>query len=668
MSRVIPITTGLERAESVASILLVDDRPANLLALEAVLEPMRQQLVRASSGEEALERIAETDFAVILMDVRMPKMDGLRVLELMNQRERAARVPVILLTAVGLDAGEIARGYERGAVDLLLKPFDPAILRSKVAVFVDLFLKEQTIKRQAAMLRQRDRETLERRSEQRFRALMDALPQCVWATNIEWEVYYANRHAVDYTGLKVDNPKPITELFEVLHPEDRLELESHARGVGSLKSTIEVQVRLRRKSDGVYRWFLMRGEPQTDESSKITGWIVAGTDIDVERHALQAAESASQMKEEFLALVSHELRNPLNAIKGWTHLLRTGSLDTTRANKALETIERNVELQTALIEDILDVSNIVRGKLNLNMRSQRVSAILESALAAIRPAAQAKDIELQYVSNTLKDTVSGDADRLQQVFWNLLSNAMKFTPRGGKVTVTLDIRGSDVCVAVTDTGRGINPEFLPYVFERFRQGETGTTRTNGGLGLGLAIARQIVELHGGLLTAESPGQDRGSTFTALLPLMEPNLSDEEAKPTRTSSRQLPLRNVSVLLVDDQPDSRELLSEVLALFGADTSMAASVEQALAEIVHLRPHVLVSDIAMPAMDGYELIRRVRELIPAESMPAIALTGLSRFGEQERAIAAGFQRYVVKPVSPAALIEVILSLVENKAAAPA
>ena len=668
MSKVVPISTGLDRAESVASILLVDDRPANLLALEAVLEPMLQKLVRASSGEEALERIAETDFAVILMDVRMPKMDGLRVLELMNQREKAARVPVILLTAVGLDAGEIARGYERGAVDLLLKPFDPSILRSKVAVFVDLFLKEQTIKRQAAMLRQRDRETMERRSEQRFRGLMDALPQCVWATNIEWEVYYANRQAVDYTGLQIDQPTPIKEVLAVLHPEDRIELESKVDTIGMLKKPVEVQVRLRRNSDGVYRWFLMRGVPQTDESSKITGWIVAGTDIDVERHALQAAESASQMKEEFLALVSHELRNPLNAIKGWTHLLRMGSLDTSRTYKALETIERNVELQTSLIDDILDVSNIVRGKLNLNMRSQRISAILESALAAIRPAAQAKDIELLYVSNTVRDTVSGDADRLQQVFWNLLSNAMKFTPRGGKVTVTLDVRGSDVSVAVADTGRGISPDFLPYVFERFRQGETGTTRSNGGLGLGLAIARQIVELHGGLVSAESAGQDRGATFTALIPLMEPHASDEQATPARTSGRQLPLRDVSVLLVDDQPDSRELLSEVLALFGANTSMASSVQQALNDIIRNRPHVLVSDIAMPAMDGYELIRRVREIIPAEAMPAIALTGLSRYGEQERAIAAGFQRYVVKPVSPAALIEVILSLVEHTAHAPA
>ena len=656
-----------DRVESVASILIVDDRPANLLALEAILEPMRQKLVRASSGEEALARIGETDFAVILMDVRMPDMDGLRVLELMSQREKAARIPVILLTAVGLEAGDIVRGYERGAVDFLLKPFDPAILRSKVAVFVDLFLKEQTIRRQAAMLRQRDREAFERRSEQRFRAQMDALPQCVWAANANWEVYYSNHQAADYTGLRVERPTPIHELLALIHPEDRSELETRLLTISMLKGPIDVQVRLRRIADGQYRWFLMRGVPQMDESA-IVGWIIAGTDIDVERHALQQAQAASQMKEEFLAIVSHELRNPLNAIKGWTHLLRSGSLDHARTLKALETIERNVELQSALIDDILDVANIVRGKLNLNMRPLRATTVLESAIAAIRPAAQAKGIELTYLSETGNDTVSADADRLQQVFWNLLSNAMKFTPRGGKVSVTVSGRDQDLAVTVADTGRGIAADFLPYVFDRFRQGETGTTRAAGGLGLGLTIARQIVELHGGFLSAESDGPDRGATFTVFLPLREPDANYGQINSSESAGRDLPLKDVSVLLVDDEADSRELMSEMLELFGAHAANAATAEQALENIASNPPQILVSDIAMPAMDGYGLIRRVRERISAEKLPAIAVTGLGRPSDQERALAAGFQRYIVKPISPTALVEVILSLVDRAAARPA
>ena len=484
-----------------ASILLVDDRPANLLALEAILDSLDQRLVRATSGEEALEKLEGEEFAVILMDVRMPGMDGLRTAEVISQRESAARVPIIFLTAVPIGNADVASGYARGAVDFLLKPFDPEILRSKVSVFVDLYQKEQMIKRQAGLLRQRDREAFERRSELRFRSLMDALPQCVWVARADLTFYYWNKRAVDYIGLPASVAVSAERLFEFVHPDDLDTIRSEWERCTSQQRSAEVQVRLRRHADGAYRWFLMRGVPQLDESGKLTGWIVAATDIDTEHQALEEAEDASRMKEEFLATVSHELRNPLNAIVGWVHLLRSGNLDLAKSSKALETIERNVHLQTALIDDILDVSRIIRGKINLTFRTVRMGAVVDAALAAVRPTADAKGVALEYEMAADRDEISGDADRLQQIVWNLLSNAIKFTPRDGLVMVRMEQHDDELTLTVRDTGQGISADFIPHVFDRFSQADSGSTRAHGGLGLGLAIVRHLVELHAGTVEA-----------------------------------------------------------------------------------------------------------------------------------------------------------------------
>jgi PAS domain S-box-containing protein len=647
-------------AETTASILLVDDRPSNLLALEAILDPLEQRLVRANSGEEALKAICEEDFAVILMDVRMPGMDGLRAVELIKQREQSARIPIILLTAVSIDSSDIAGGYALGAVDFILKPFDPEILRSKISVFVDLYLKEQMIKRQAEQLRQREREVFERRSEQRFRALMDALPQCVWAVRSDKQFYYRNKQAAEYLGVLEDEPVTYDRLFETVHPEDRELWTAQWRAATDGERDATCQVRLKRHRDGAFAWFLIRIVPQR-ESEKLTGWIVAATDIDAQHRALQQAEAANRMKEEFLAIVSHELRNPLNAIKVWTHLLRQGSLDPSKREKAMETIERNVDLQTSLIEDILDLSSIVRGKLKLTLRPQRLAPIVEAVLAAAKPGAEAKGVKLEYECETQTETVSADAERLHQVFWNLLSNAVKFTPRGGKVIVHVGKREHQAVVTVRDTGQGISPDFLPYVFDRFRQAEGPYTRVNGGLGLGLAIVRQLVELHGGKVTADSEGIDKGATFRIALPDRD---KGAEAYPEdhQDNARAAILRDLSVLVVEDQLDSREALAEGLESFGARVRTAASVREALLSLEEETPNLLISDIAMPLADGFELIRKVRERIPSDRMPAIAISGLSRPAEQERALQAGFQLCMVKPASLELLSESIQRLTDR------
>jgi PAS domain S-box-containing protein len=651
-----------------ASILLVDDRPANLLALEAILDSLDQHLVRATSGEEALEKLQEQEFAVILMDVRMPGMDGLRTAEVISQRESAARVPIIFLTAVPIANADVVSGYARGAVDFLLKPFDPEILRSKVSVFVDLYQKEQMIRRQAGLLRQRDREAFERRSELRFRSLMDALPQCVWVARSDLTFYYWNKRAVDYIGMPASVAVSAERLFEFVHPDDLAAISSEWQLATSLQRSAEVQVRLRRHADGAYRWFQMRGVPQHDESGKVTGWIVAATDIDTEHQALEEAEYASRMKEEFLATVSHELRNPLNAMVGWVHLLRSGNLDAAKSTKALETIERNVHLQTALIDDILDVSRIIRGKINLTFSTVRMSAVIDAALAAMRPTAEAKGVALEYEAAAESDEVSGDADRLQQIVWNLLSNAIKFTPRDGLVVVSMEQRGHELTLTVRDTGQGISPEFIPHVFERFSQAESGSTRTHGGLGLGLAIVRHLVELHAGTVEATSAGRGQGATFSVRLPLVDSKTKTEDDNRNQTAARPMKLAGVSILVVDDEFDSRELLAEILRQYGAQTRSAGSASEALAEIDRAKPQVLLSDIGMPLVDGYELIREIRQRIGENEMIAIALTGLGSGKDKERALADGFQQCIVKPVDPDRLVDAIERRLQSRPQSPA
>jgi signal transduction histidine kinase/CheY-like chemotaxis protein len=420
---------------------------------------------------------------------------------------------------------------------------------------------------------------------------------------------------------------------------------------------------LRRDSDGAYRWFLMRGVPQLEESGKVTGWIVAATDIDAEHQALEDAEDANRMKEEFLATVSHELRNPLNAIVGWIHLLRSGNLDAGKSSKALETVERNVHLQTALIDDILDVSRIVRGKINLTFRPVRMRGVIDAALAAVRPTADAKGVTLEFEMSAHDDEVRGDADRLQQIVWNLLANAIKFTPRGGRVTVRTEQHEDNLKLTVHDTGQGISHDFLPRVFDRFSQADSGSTRAHGGLGLGLAIVRHLVELHAGTVEASSDGTGMGATFSVRLPLLNSGATTAASAEAENGTKPKKLAGVSILVVDDEIDSREVLAEILRYYGARIVTAASAEDALAEIALSVPDLLLSDIGMPTVDGYELIRAIRERIPEQEMIAVALTGLGSGNDKERALAEGFQRCIVKPVDPEHLVETIEHLVVSR-----
>jgi signal transduction histidine kinase/CheY-like chemotaxis protein len=390
--------------------------------------------------------------------------------------------------------------------------------------------------------------------------------------------------------------------------------------------------------------------------------------LDSERAARTQAERMSEMKDEFLATLSHELRTPLSAILGWAQVLRRRQMGPEETHKALDIIERNTRMQTQLIEDLLDMSRITSGKVRLDIQPVEPSAIVEAALETVRPAAQAKGIRLQKMLDPVAGPVSGDPNRLQQVVWNLLSNAIKFTPKEGKVQVLLQRVNSHVEIAIADTGIGIDPQFVAHVFERFRQADASTTRQHGGLGLGLAIAKHLVELHGGTISAHSAGTGQGTTFTVQLPLavVHPSRYDSlrehpRAPKVSVDYRLADLAGLLVLVVDDEPDARSLLKRVLEDCNAQVLVAANASEALALVVANRPHLLVSDIGMPVVDGYELLRRIRELGEARGgrLPAIALTAFARSEDRTRALRAGFLVHVSKPVEPSELVATVASV---------
>lgn len=389
-----------------------------------------------------------------------------------------------------------------------------------------------------------------------------------------------------------------------------------------------------------------------------------------EQQARIRAEEASRLKDEFLAVVSHELRSPLNAIIGWVTLLRGGRLNSEDIRRALETIERSARSQNRLVGDLLDVSGIISGKLRLNVQAVQLAPIIEAAIAALAPAAEAKSIRLQQVLDSAAGPVSGDSDRLQQVVWNLVSNAIRFTEKGGRVQVRLERVNSQLEIIVSDTGRGIEPKFLPYVFDRFRQADSTSTRQVGGLGLGLSIVRHLVELHGGTVSVESPGVGEGATFIVKLPLLISRSTLPSAQRIHPAVEEQihldcppQLEGLRVLIVDDDPDAREVIAAILSKCEAEVKTAASTREALfwfREEAVWKPELLISDIEMPEADGFTLIRQVRtQEKPGTRMPAIALTAYARAEDRMRSLAAGFQMHLPKPVEPAELLTVVASL---------
>ncbi|MBD1871855.1 PAS domain S-box protein [Nodosilinea sp. FACHB-131] len=518
-----------------------------------------------------------------------------------------------------------------------------------------------------------------KKSEARFSRLVEANIIGVLLAAPNGTILEANDAFLKMVGYtREDLQKGLMNWGEMTPPEYRQQDEQVLQELASTGSCAPIEKAYIRKDGSHVPILLGAAQLESDELAWVCFALNLTESKQVEvllRQQAEALAQANRLKDEFLATVSHELRTPLNAMLGWATMLREKQLDEATQQRAIETIERNARAQNQLINDLLDVSRIITGKLRLDVRPVALVSVLEAAIDSIRPAAEAKGIRLQSLLDPAAGPVSGDPDRLQQVFWNLLSNAVKFTPKDGRIQLRLERINSHVEITVSDTGQGISPEFLPYVFDRLQQADSTTTRTHGGLGLGLAIVRHLVELHGGHVQVASAGEGKGTTFMVNLPITifrpEPTAT-ERVHPAVSDTAPFidapSLAGIKVLVVDDEADARELLATLLRQSGAVVTVVTSAQEALATITQSsseqRPDILVSDIGMPEVDGYTLIRQVRALTPEQGgrMPAIALTAYARTEDRIKALAAGFQSHVPKPVEPAEFIAVVVNLSER------
>ncbi len=530
-----------------------------------------------------------------------------------------------------------------------------------------------------------------RRSEERFRLLIEGVAEyAIFMLDPNGQVATWNSGAERIKGYTAD--EIIGQHFSVFYPDQARESRwpEHELQVAAEKGSF-TDTGWRLRKDGTTFWANVTITALRDDTGKLLGYAKLTRDLteakrmediesinqqreemlDAERSARMTAQRATRLKDEFLATLSHELRTPLSAILGWTQVLLRGATPKgpDEQKRAIEVIDRNARAQVQLIDDLLDLSRIMTGKLRLDLHQISFSSVVEAAVDSAKPAAEAKGIRLKTIMGAGQDIINADSARVQQVVWNLLTNAIKFTPRGGQIQVLLQRVNSHLELSVSDTGIGIPSNYLPHVFERFSQKDTSTTRAFGGLGLGLAICKQLVELHGGVITAVSEGEGKGATFSVHLPLSIVRLNEQSAQrihpTTETPSGEmlsLPrLDGVHIFVVDDEPDARELLRTVLEDQGANVTSFASAEDALAAIKTVKPTVLVCDVGMPKMDGYQLIRKLRAEEPrSERIPALALTAFARAEDRKRSLIAGYQAHLSKPFDVGELILVIADLV--------
>lgn len=505
------------------NILLVDDQPNNLLALESILAETGENLVMAESGSAALRHLLQMDFAVVLLDVQMPDLDGFETANLIRSRERSRDTPIIFLTALSRSETNVFRGYELGAVDYIFKPFHPDILRSKVSVFIELFRKREAFKRQAHELSR-----LIKQNE----LILNAAAEGVFGVGLEGGTTFVNPAAARMVGRSAEEIIG-TDMHSLVHPVfpgvltcvvSKCQLYAAVHGDPGYDETEDTFYR----PDGRSFPVEFSASPMREEDGELLGSVITFRDVTEKRAAAlaaeaerryQEAEAQNRAKDNFLATLSHELRTPMTSILGWVQFLRSGHFDEQELDEALRTIESSARLQARLIDDMLDVSRMVLGKFQVDLQPTRISDIVEAALTTARPLAADNEVRLTWELEDRESVVEADASRIQQVIHNLLSNAIKFTPAGKHVDLRLERTNGTLRIKVKDEGEGIDPSFLPYVFDRLRQAEGSNKRS--GLGLGLAIARHIIELHHGEIYAESEGLGHGAEFTVTLPALTP---------------------------------------------------------------------------------------------------------------------------------------------------
>ncbi|HEX4926167.1 MAG TPA: response regulator [Bdellovibrionales bacterium] len=667
------------------NILLVDDRPEGLLALEAVLNNPDYNLVKANSGEQALARVLEIDFAVILLDVQMPGMDGFETASLIKQRERSKDIPIIFVTAISKEAHFVYRGYEAGAVDYLFKPFDPHILKSKVAVYVDLHRKNHQIKMQAEALRESERRerarqlaALELESLSRYRNLADAVPHIVWKCQVDGTLDYCNRVWTNYTGLGLDQSSG-NGWKTAFHPEDLRQLEATWAMATVRGESFETECRIRRQDDKKFRWHLLRAVPEYYAANNVSSWVATATDIHdrkaMERDLIRAkdeAAAANRAKSNFLANMSHEIRTPLGAVLGFAELM--ANPDQTQAERlhCLATIKRNGELLSRLISDILDLSKVEAGHLQIERVQFPLPDTIVAVVGTLDQTAKEKGITLDLkTAGMLPAKIHSDPTRLRQILFNIIGNAIKFTQKGGvHVEVKYDRPSNKMQIDVTDEGTGIEAAQAEKIFKPFMQADSSTTRKFGGTGLGLSLSRKLARALGGdvELTRSEPG--KGSTFSVTIDAgsvdgevfvqgVQWPLDLKNQRPSAaTQSRSLD--GIHILLVEDSQDNQVLLTRFLTLAGAKVEVAENGEEGVKKALGGDHHVVLMDIQMPVLDGYQATQQLRQ--SAFEKPILALTAHALKEERERCLQVGCDDHLTKPVDRKALLDIVASYAQK------
>jgi hypothetical protein len=645
--------------KATARVVVIDDNPATLYSTSRVLRAAEFEVIEGATGGQALDLVGK-GADLLLLDVDLPDIHGFEVCRRLREDPRTTRLPVIHLSATFVKEIDKAQGLDAGSDGYLTHPVEPPVLVATINAF----------------LRARRAEDEMRTSETKFKAVFDNASSGILLFDQHLTYLEVNPAMCEMLNRSREQivGKPLSAFMSPgTLGADTLEIERALSGNGTWRGVFPLL-----GADGklVHLEWYISAHSFPGVRLAIVADITERMRLEAERNELLAsersaraeAERASRLKDEFLGTLSHELRTPLNSILLWTQMLRRRRDNNEEVIRGLDSIERNTKLQAQLISDLLDVSAIISGKLRLEIGPLDLAATIKSALESLWPAISAKQLSLQTWFDPRVGMVSGDSARLQQVIWNLVNNASKFTSRGGRIEVRLEWVDSQIEVSVQDTGQGITPELLPYLFDRFRQGDTHTNRMHGGLGLGLAIVKHMVEMHGGTVAASSPGLGMGAKFIVRLPI---TASADGPLHTPPSPNPSPiadigrLEGVRLLIVEDDDDTCAVMSRILSETGALISTASDMNAALVEIDRFEPQVLISDIGMPERDGYDLIREIRARGHShKTLPAIALTALVSPVDRRRALLAGFQVHVAKPIDASELTAAIAALIGRTA----
>lgn len=748
--------------EEKVAILLVDDRRDKLMALETILEELDERLVMVTSGEDALRALLREDFAVIVLDVNMPGMDGFETAALIRQRKRTEHTPIIFVTGININETHVSRGYQLGAVDYIFAPVEPVVLRSKVSVFTDLFRRSRQIRRQEEALRhaaearaasiqsrlenllnrlnvgifqidlsghcldcnpaflqalgaasrseldkmdlswirepadgktvpegsirlqrkdgspfwaslstalgyveglpviegvledvtvaRESREAL-RRSEARYRSLLGALPQLVWTAAPDGSWDYVSGQWQDYSGCEKKNLLG-SSWIKLLHPDDSERAQERWRRSVEKVEEYDLEYRLLGK-DGTYRWFKTRAVPISDEPEiggepggrkSAVRWFGTCTDIEDQKQAEVELERAGRLKDEFLTMLSHELRNPLNAINSAVQIAMRNSTPE-QQHWSLDVVRRQVRQLVRLIDDLLDVSRLNHGKISLRKERMLLDDLIKNAESSVGSAIRNRSHQLIVSCPAEPVYIFGDPARLEQIVVNLLTNAVKYTEKGGYICLSAEVENRDLKIQVRDSGMGIAPEMLGAIFDLFSQADRSLDRSQGGLGIGLTVSRRLAELHGGSLTAASDGIGKGASFTLTLPEI---VSGTDEKPPEANHRdQLPRSGLKVLLVDDHADTLEGTALYLRDVGCKVRTCSDGFQAVSAAREFRPEVVLLDIGLPGLNGYEVARHIRNEESLRNTILIAVSGYGQEMDKRNSKESGFDMHLVKPL---------------------